>query len=110
MNYDDTEAVLALKARHEARGDYPALANLMQEWAEALRDPTAAADACVAAGDAAILGTDDRQRARALYERALERSPGHELALARLKTCAQALAGSDRAQRYDDTQRIWREQ
>lgn len=79
----DTQAVLALKAHYEAHDDLPSLTNLMQGWAETLSDPDAAADAYVAAADAA-LATHDRARARWLYQHALQRSPRHDAARARL--------------------------
>lgn len=80
----DTEAVLALKAHYEAHDDLPSLTNLMQGWAETLRDAYAAAEAYVAAADAA-LAMRDRARARWLYEHALKRSPQHHAARARLE-------------------------
>lgn len=80
----DTEAVLALKAHYEAHDDLPSLTNLMQGWAETLRDPDAAADAYVAAADAALT-THDRARARWLYQHALKSSPQHQAARARLE-------------------------
>ena len=79
----DTEAVLALKAHYEAHDDLPSLINLMQGWAETLRDPDAAADAYVTAADAA-LATRDRARARWFCQDALKRSPQHQAARARL--------------------------
>jgi hypothetical protein len=79
----DTEAVLALKAHYEAHDDLLSLTNLMQGWAETLRDPDAAADAYVAAADAALT-TRDQARARWLYQHALKRSPQHPAARARL--------------------------
>lgn len=79
----DIEAVLALKAHYEAHGDLPSLTNLMQGWAETMREPGAAADAYVSAADAA-LQTGDRARAHWLYRHALERSPKHAAARARL--------------------------
>jgi hypothetical protein len=85
----DTEAVLALKAHYEAHGDLPSLVNLMQGWAETLREPEAAADAYVAAAEAA-LSVRDRYRARWLCEHALKRSPQHERARAQLDALDEA--------------------
>ena len=79
----DSEAVLALKSHYEAHGDLPSLANLMQGWAETLPAPQAAAEAYVAAADAA-LSMRDNFRARWLCEHALKRSPQHEPARTRL--------------------------
>lgn len=89
----DTEAVLALAVHYEAQGDLPSLANLMEGWAQTLREPGTAAGAYIAAGDAALAASGDRARARRLYQRALERSPKHALARARLG----ALAGAGRS-------------
>jgi hypothetical protein len=80
----DTEAVLALKAHYESHGDLPSLVNLMQGWAETLREPEAAADAYVAAAEAA-LSVRDRYRARWLCQHALKRSPQHQRARAQLE-------------------------
>lgn len=85
----DTEAVLGLKAHYEAHGDLASLANLMQGWAETLREAEAAADAYVAAADAA-LRVHDRYRARWLCEHALKRSPQHEQARAHLEALDKA--------------------
>lgn len=85
----DAAAVLALKAHYEAHGDLPSLVNLMQGWAEALREPEAAADAYVAAGDAALI-MRDRYRARWLFEHALKGSPRHQAARARLDALEKA--------------------
>jgi len=80
----DAEAVLELKAHYEAHADMPSLINLMQGWAETLRDHDAAADAYLAAADAALI-LRDRARARWFYEDALKRSPQHQVARARLE-------------------------
>ena len=86
----DTEAVLALAAHYELHGDLPSLANLMEGWAQTLREPRAAAGAYIAAADAALAATSDRPRARRLYQCALERSPQHALARARLEALDKA--------------------
>jgi len=82
-DHADTEAVLALKAHYEAHRDLPSLTNLMEGWAQTLREPEAAADAYLAAADAA-LAAGDRARARWICRLALERSPQHGAARARL--------------------------
>jgi tetratricopeptide (TPR) repeat protein len=85
-NHLDTEAVHALQAHYETHGDYPSLANLLEGWAQTLRDDRKAADAYVAAAEAVLAGMADRRRARALYRRALARFPEHALALSNLET------------------------
>lgn len=65
----DTAAVLALKTHYEAHGDQPSLVNLMQGWAETLREPEAAADAYVAAADAAPFYARSLSRPMALRAR-----------------------------------------
>jgi hypothetical protein len=85
----DAAAVLALRAHYEAHGDLPSLVNLMQGWAEALHEPEAAADAYVAAADAALT-MRDRYRARWLFQHALKRSPQHHAARARLDALEKA--------------------
>jgi hypothetical protein len=86
----DTEAVLALAAHYESQRDLPSLANLMEGWAQTLREPGTAAGAYIAAADAALAATSDRARARRLYQRALERSPQHALARTRLEALDKA--------------------
>jgi hypothetical protein len=86
----DTEAVLALKAHYEAHDDLPSLTNLMQGWAETLRDPDAAADAYVVAASAALTA-HDRARARWLYQQARKSSPQHQPARARLEALEKAI-------------------
>lgn len=84
-NHLDAEAVFELAAHYETHRDFPSLANLMQGWAPTLRDDRKAADAYIKAGDAALQGTADIDRARELYECALERYPEHDVALSRLE-------------------------
>lgn len=85
-NHQDTEAVLALQAHYELHGDLPSLANLMEGWAQTLRDDRKAADAYVkAAGAVEAALSADPMRARALYMQALQRYPEHGAALERLE-------------------------
>jgi tetratricopeptide (TPR) repeat protein len=82
----DTDAVLALQAHYEAHSDHPSLANLMEGWAQTLRDDRKASEAFVQAAEAVLAGLQDRARAQALYMRALARFPEQPLALAKLET------------------------
>lgn len=80
-DHNDTEAVLALKEHYARHDDLPSLANLMEGWAQTLRDDRSAADAYAEAAHAVLHGLDDRQRAEALFVKAIERDPSHREAL-----------------------------
>jgi len=84
-NHHDTDAVIALQAHYEAHCDFPSLANLMEGWANTLRDDRKAADAYAAAAEAVVAGLADAARAQALYLQALQRYPEHAPALDRLE-------------------------
>ena len=84
-NHHDTEAVLALQAHYEAHQDMPSLANLMEGWAQTLRDDFKAADAYVKAAEAVAAGLADPARVKALYLQALQRYPEHVTAIDRLE-------------------------
>lgn len=84
-DHRDTDAVLALQAHYEAHNDFPSLANLMEGWAQTLRDDRNACEAYVKAADAVMVGLGDRARGAALYRQALARFPEHMLALSNLE-------------------------
>jgi Tetratricopeptide repeat len=83
-NQDDLDAIEELAAHYAEAGDQASLVNLLEGWGDTLRDATTSADAYVRAADASLLGLFDRERARALYERALSRDAAHEAALDRV--------------------------
>jgi tetratricopeptide (TPR) repeat protein/Tfp pilus assembly protein PilZ len=83
-NQDDVEAIRLLEAHYVEAGDHASLVHLLEGWGNTLRAARAAADAYVSAADTALLGLEDRERARTLYERALSRDPTHAQALDRV--------------------------
>src|SRR5690242_61682 len=70
-DHNDTEAVLALKEHYASHNDFPSLANLMEGWAQTLRDDRSAADAYTEAAHAVLQGLEDHRRAYALFAQAL---------------------------------------
>jgi tetratricopeptide (TPR) repeat protein len=84
-DHRDTEAVLALQAHYEKHGDWPSLANLLEGWAQTLRDDRNAADALVKAAECVLKAPRDLVRAQALYLSALRRYPAHAEALTRIE-------------------------
>ncbi len=89
-DHRDVEAVRALAQHYERHGDSPSLANLMEGWAQTLRDDHEAADAYTRAARAAQAGPlADAARAQSLYRRALVRCPAHAQSLAELEALLQ---------------------
>ncbi|MFC1464375.1 MAG: hypothetical protein ACFLMY_05950 [Candidatus Brachytrichaceae bacterium NZ_4S206] len=84
-NPEDAAAFAALRAHYERIGDYASLANLLEGWAGRARDPAAAAQALYEAGELVLGALGDRDRAIALYERALVSEPRHRDAFLRLQ-------------------------
>ena len=97
-NHADRSAIEALAAHYSKRGDQASLANLMVGYAETLDDSSLAADAYVRAADASLM-LDDRARAEALYERALQREPGHSGALDRALRVAETTSNVEAMRR-----------
>ena len=91
-NARDEEALRLLSAHYESHRDYPSLANLLEGWAGTLRDDRRAAAAFVAAGDAVLDGRLDKNRARVLYETAIDRHPESDDALHRLEALLRRLS------------------
>jgi Flp pilus assembly protein TadD len=94
-NPEDHGAYAALRAHYQRLGDYPSLLNLLEGWANRSPDHAASAQALFDAGELAW-GLADGARASALYERALERNPGHHDAWARLEQMLEAAGDSRR--------------
>jgi tetratricopeptide (TPR) repeat protein len=84
-NPADHQAFVALRAHYHQRGDWASLANLIEGWAGRAPDGAAAAQAYLESGDLVYSALADRERALALYERALERMPTHADSLGRLE-------------------------
>ncbi|MCS6798235.1 MAG: hypothetical protein NZ898_06860 [Myxococcota bacterium] len=82
---DDAEAFAALRAHYHRLGDYASLANLLEGWAARSPDVTAAGRAFYEAAELVLGALGDRPRALLLYQRAIERDPLHEEAVARLR-------------------------
>jgi len=88
-NPDDYQAFVALRAHYHQLGDWPSLVNLLEGWAGRAPDGRAAAQAFFEAADLALGALGDRARGTSLYERALERNPGHIDAYTRLEAIAE---------------------
>lgn len=88
-NPDDAHAYASLRAHYQRLGDYPSLANLLEGWATQARDPNAAAQSFFDAAEL-VWGLGDAPRALVLYEQALERSPRHGDAWARVEQMLEA--------------------
>jgi tetratricopeptide (TPR) repeat protein len=83
-NPEDVAAYQALRAHYQRLGDFASLVNLLEGWAGRARDVGAASQAYFDAAELAWGALGDAPRGAALYERALERHPGHDDAFARL--------------------------
>ena len=88
-NPDDYAAFVALRAHYHQQGDWASLVNLLEGWATRARDPRAAAQAFYEAADLALGALGDQPRGVSLYERTIERSPGHAEAYMRLEALAE---------------------
>ena len=88
-NPDDYAAFVALRAHYHQQGDWASLVNLLEGWATRAADPRAAAQAFYEAADLALGALGDQPRGMSLYERTIERSPGHPEAYMRLEALAE---------------------
>ncbi|HVZ34899.1 MAG TPA: hypothetical protein VG963_20875, partial [Polyangiaceae bacterium] len=90
----DRDAYDALKAHYAHSGDLASLANLLEGWAETnASDWQAASEAYAEAADAVLHSSNDRPRAKALYNKALGLNPLQPHAAGALRALLEA--GSD---------------
>ncbi len=85
-NPDDARLVLALREHYRKTGDENSLVDFLERRAGRVADEKRACEAYVEAAETVLAASSDHVRARSLYEKALQRWPGHREALQRLQT------------------------